>query len=333
MGDRVSSEEVKKASEIHVLDYLNAKGENIIKQGGNYYRHADHDSLIFNENGKWFWNSRGLGGYGAISFARSFYDLSFQNAVRDVNGQEISKKFEQHISDKKNEEFNYPKHYETKTINNAINYLSNIRYIDPKIVLALKKHDLIAEDKLKNIVFKWRDKDGNIVGADKQGTIPIKNNKRGYFKQIMANSKEDGGFTLDIGTPDKIAVFESPIDALSYFDLKRPNNIRLFSMSGLKDRAFLNATRQLSREMTERGENIEEKMQIIIGVDNDSAGEEFRKKWKQLVNEKMLKLDIPKLKDWNKDLEEIRKKEQIKSHTTLEKPVSYSNNKSYEMER
>ncbi len=51
-----------------------------------------------------------------------------------------------------------------------------------------------------------------MVGADRQGTQPMKD-KGGHFKGMVARSQEDGGFTIDVGkNPTKVAVFESPID-------------------------------------------------------------------------------------------------------------------------
>lgn len=330
MRDRVSTKEVEKANEVHAIDYLLAKGEPIQKTGSNYYKHTEHDSLILNTNGKWYWNSRGTGGFGAISLAKELYGLKFQDAVRDVNGQEISKAMEKVVT-KNDEKFVYPHQYETKTLDNAMQYLTDVRKIDPKIVLALQKHDLIAEDKLKNIVFKWRDKDGNIVGADKQGTQKIEST-RGYFKQIMANSKGDSGFTVDIGQPNKIAFFESPIDALSYFDLKRPENIRLLSMSGLKDQTFLNGIKQLAREIKAREDFVEgrDKLEVIIAVDNDKAGETFRQKWSNMISPDHLKLDIPNAKDWNDDLKKLREQEKTKENP---KQQSFSSNRTNEVER
>jgi len=300
VGDRVSREDIEKANEVHILDYLNSKGEPIIKQGNKYYSHANHDSLVFNENGKWYWNSRSTGGFGAISFAREFYNMKFQDAVRDVNNQDVQHSHSFNVDVVK--EFEYPQKYETKEIENAKKYLVNERGIDEKIVLALQKHGLIVEDKLKNIVFKWLDKKGNIVGADVQGTVPMEN-KRGTYKKIMPYSKTDGGFSLDIGKPNKIAIFESTIDALSYFDLKRPKDIRLFSMSGLKDQAAMTAIRELMQECYERKESPEE---IIFAVDNDKAGKEFSEKWENVLSDEILKFDIPIEKDWNDDLKKQR---------------------------
>lgn len=311
MGDRVSREEIQKASDVHILDYLNSKGEDLIKQG-KYYRHAEHDSLIVNENGKWFWNSRSEGGHGSISFARTFYDLSFQEAVRDVNGLSIVRDYTRDIRNEEVKEFQYPKQYETATQKNVRQYLINERMIDEKLVDSLIKNDFVAEDKLKNCVFKWKDMQGNVVGADRQGTVKMETT-RGYFKQVLANSKEDGGFRLDVGTPNKIALFESPIDAVSYYELHRPENIRLQSMSGLKDQSATTAIKDLIKECHARDQTLEK---VIIGVDNDKAGKQFTERWENLLNN--TERHEPQLKDWNLDLKKIKKEKELKKQQSFE---------------
>lgn len=319
MGDRVSKDEVERASDVHVVDYLQSKGEEIHKEG-KYFRHKEHDSLVINENGKWFWNSRNAGGFGAISFAREYYDLSFQNAVRDVNNEGISKERNYERTKEQNEakkEFIYPNKYESKTQENIKDYLTNERSIDTKVVESLLKHDLIAEDKLKNCVFKWKNTDGKIVGADRQGTVKMDNGKN--FKQVVSNSKEDGGFQFDVGNPTKIALFESPIDAISYFDLHRPNDIRLKSMSGLKDRSATTAIKELVKVNDENNIPFEK---VIIGVDNDEAGNKFAQKWENIIG--IAERHSPKSKDWNKDLQ--NKKQQELKRTNI-------NHISMEMER
>ena len=311
MGDRVSREEIQKASDVHILDYLNSKGEDLIKQG-KYYRHAEHDSLIVNENGKWFWNSRSDGGHGSISFARTFYDLSFQEAVRDVNGLSIVRDYTRDIRNEEVKEFQYPKQYETATQKNVRQYLINERMIDEKLVDSLIKNDFVAEDKLKNCVFKWKDMQGNVVGADRQGTVKMETT-RGYFKQVLANSKEGGGFRLDVGTPNKIALFESPIDAVSYYELHRPENIRLQSMSGLKDQSATTAIKDLIKECHARDQTLEK---VIIGVDNDKAGKQFTERWENLLNN--TERHEPQLKDWNLDLKKIKKEKELKKQQSFE---------------
>lgn len=303
MGDRVNREEIERANDIHILDYLNSKGELLIRQG-KYYRHADHDSLIIHKNGKWFWNSKGQGGYGSISFARTFYDFTFQEAVRDVNGLSINRSFTNNMNKEEAMDFVYPKHYETTTQKNVRQYLVNERMIDEKTVDFLIRNDYVAEDKLKNCVFKWKDSNGEIVGADRQGTVRMDTN-RGYFKQVLSNSKEDGGFKIDVGIPNKIALFESPIDAISYLELHKPQDIRLQSMSGLKDRTAATAIKDLMKECREQNMEVEK---VIFAVDNDKAGKKFIKRWENMLSVGIV--HTPKYKDWNIDLKQ--KKEKLK---------------------
>ena len=312
MGDRVSKEEIETANDIHVVDYLESKGEKLKKEG-TYYRHDEHNSLVIHENGKWFWNSRGTGGFGAISFAREFYDLSFQNAVRDVNNQGVTR--EQSVERLKEQstqkrDFIYPKEYESATQRNVREYLITVRALEPLTVETLIRKDLIAEDKLKNCVFKWKDKDGKVIGADRQGTVKMNNGN--YFKQVVSNSKEDGGFYFDVGKPNKIALFESPIDAASYYDIHKPTDIRLQSMSGLKDRSAATAIKDLVKESSFTGINIEK---VIFAVDNDEAGNKFAKRWEHIIG--ITERHSPKSKDWNEDLQK-KKEIDLQRNTTNE---------------
>ena len=73
-----------------------------------------------------------------------------------------------------------------------------------------------------------------MIGADRQGTASIKN-KRGSFKQVLPNDNPHTGFSIDVGRPNKIHFFESPIDLLSYWSIQENSlqNTRLISMNGL----------------------------------------------------------------------------------------------------
>lgn len=314
----VSDDEIANASKVHIVDFMIANGEPIERTGSSYFKHKNHDSLVLNTNGQWYWNSESIGGHGSISLARKFYDIGFVDAVNKINGMEITKQFENEIQEEK-KPFVYPKEYETNTIDNAMKYLSEERMLDPKIVLALKKHDLIAEDKMKNIVFKWKDREGIIVGGDRQGTQKMEN-KRGTFKQLMPNSKGDAGFKLDVGKPDKIAFFESPIDALSYFDLKRPQNIRLQSLSGLKVQTMLTSLREFAVDTKNQSD-----VKVILAVDNDKAGQEFIEKWKPYMDSNdSWEIDKSKNKDWNDDLKEAKQAELIKQPFSKNKELNHS---------
>lgn len=314
----VSDDEIAKASKVHIVDFMIANGEPIERTGSSYFKHKNHDSLVLNTNGQWYWNSESIGGHGSISLARKFYDIGFVDAVNKINGMEITKQFENEVQEEK-KSFVYPKEYETTTIDNAMEYLSEERMLDPKIVQALKKHDLIAEDKMKNIVFKWKDREGVIVGGDRQGTQKM-DNKRGTFKQFMPNSKGDAGFRLDVGKPNKIAFFESPIDALSYFDLKRPQNIRLQSLSGLKVQTMISSLKEFAVDTKNQSD-----VKVILAVDNDKAGQEFIEKWKPYIDSNdSWQVDKSKNKDWNDDLKEVKQAELIKQPFLKNKELNHT---------
>jgi len=132
----VSDDEIANASKVHIVDFMIANGEPIERTGSSYFKHKNHDSLVLNTNGQWYWNSESIGGHGSISLARKFYDIGFVDAVNKINGMEITKQFENEIQEEK-KPFVYPKEYETNTIDNAMKYLSDERMLDPKIVLVI----------------------------------------------------------------------------------------------------------------------------------------------------------------------------------------------------
>jgi hypothetical protein len=226
-----------KARDIDLLSYLEAKGETFVKEG-KYYRHTEHDSLFIKGN-MYAWNSRNEKGYGAISFAQMYYGMSFPQAVLDINKgdyKELAQSHEQSSVSTSKEPFRYPKELEVKDQSKIKDYLIKERKIDSRLVDWLLQKDLIAQDKRNNVVFKWREHGGKgkVIGADRQGTASIKN-KRGSFKQVLPNDNPHTGFSIDVGRPNKIHFFESPIDLLSYWSIQEKGlqNTRLISMNGL----------------------------------------------------------------------------------------------------
>ncbi|MCT9852020.1 DUF3991 and toprim domain-containing protein [Priestia megaterium] len=302
MGKRlyVRKEECMKARDVDLLSYLEAKGETFIKEG-QYYRHTKHDSLLIKGN-MYAWNSRNETGYGAISFAQMYYGMSFPQAVLDINKgdyKEVSHSHEQPSVSTSKEPFRYPKEVEVQDQTKAKEYLIKERHIDPRLVHWLFQKDLMAQDKRNNVVFKWREQGGKgkVIGADRQGTVPMKN-KRGSFKQVLPNDNPHTGFSVDVGKPTSIHFFESPIDLLSYWSIqgKGLQNTRLISMNGLKPKTVAQSYLTARRE----GLSIKE---LILAVDHDQGGKEFIKKMKQIVNADLIKKKLPSTgKDWNDEL-------------------------------
>ncbi|MYL37373.1 toprim domain-containing protein [Halobacillus litoralis] len=291
MAKHVSADQVEVARNVDLIDYLERKGEPLKKEG-RYYRHQVHDSLVIKDQ-MYAWNSRDEKGAGVINFAKMFYGMSFPEAVLDLNEQGY--KVKQNVQEQKpKESYQYPSHYEVNDRTKAKDYLTNKRKIHPKIVNWLDKKDLIAQDKLGNVVFKWKQQ-GEIVGADRQGTSPMKDGR--VFKGIDRNSHGSAGFSVDIGKPNSIYLFESPIDALSYWSIKKEKlkDTRLISMSGLKRQTMVDEIKRMGKE----GHKVN---QIIFCTDNDKSGRDFAEKYHKLLTKRLSCINITEAKDWNEDL-------------------------------
>ncbi|MFC7322392.1 toprim domain-containing protein [Halobacillus campisalis] len=292
MAKHVSADQVEVARNVDLIDYLERKGEPLKKEG-RYYRHQVHDSLVIKDQ-MYAWNSRDEKGAGVINFAKMFYGMSFPEAVLDLNeqGYKVKDNFQ-----KPKEPYQYPSQYEVNDRTKAKGYLTNERKIHPKIVNWLESKDLIAQDRRGNVVFKWNQQ-GEIVGADRQGTSPMKDGR--MFKGIDRNSHGSAGFSIDIGNPNSIYLFESPIDALSYWSIKKEKlqNTRLVSMSGLKRQTMIDEIKRMGKE----GHKVK---QITFCTDNDKAGREFVNKYSKLMPKGFTTTELTEKKDWNRELKTI----------------------------
>ncbi|RAS76718.1 DUF3991 and TOPRIM domain-containing protein [Priestia endophytica] len=305
-----------KAKEADLLSYLESKGETFKKEG-KYYRHTEHDSLIIRDN-MYAWNSRNEKGYGAINFAQMYYNLSFVEAVQDINDRNPKTFTRSHSYEQESTKpFQYPQHLEVKNQDKLKHYLIQERKIDPRLVQWLLQKDLIAQDKRNNIVFKWKEQGGkgDIIGADRQGTIKM-DHGRGSFKQVLPDAKRDAGFTVDVGKPTKLYMFESPVDLLSYWSLQKEKlqGARLVSMNGLKSRTVLQSFIDARKE----GLDIKK---VVLSVDSDEAGKKFIQKMHLLLKEDMIQSNLPsKGKDWNDELKKTgQKREQQTLHQAKRK--------------
>lgn len=333
----VSAEEKERANNINILDYLLSIGEPLKSEGNNFYRHQDHDSLVVNSRKNYFsWNSRSVSG-NAVTYLMNVHNLSFQHAVKKIND-DLG---EQDLSSFRVPEPTYPSKFdydvnEVETTDTVFKYLVHDRKIDPDLVQAFIRADLIKEDSYKNVVFKWKE-NGELIGADLQGTREIPEEKRlhadrPYFKKVLPTTREatNSGFSITRGYPEKLFFFESPIDLLSYFSLNRSKltNCRLKSMNGLKKETIFQTIKDSQKELKAQDRVLET---VTLGVDNDSAGKEFIKAMQKYELQSKdgrsisIDSDIPDLPkgqtkwDWNNELKsKIEQFEKKKMEFTLE---------------
>ncbi|MCY8737580.1 DUF3991 domain-containing protein [Bacillus haynesii] len=327
----LTQEEIDKASNIDIIQYLLSIGEPIKPDSNSskYYRHEHHDSLLISSHKNYFsWNSRNESG-NAIKYLMVMHGLSFRDSVEKINND---------IGDGKIQDFKpsipkYPEKFiydveEKSSTENIFNYLVHERKIDADLVNMLIQRDYIKEDKYKNVVFKWRDAKGKLIGANLQGTREIPLDKRiredrAYFKKELPTTKKATftGFSLTLGYPDNLHYFESPVDLLSYLSLNRENllNCRLISMGGLKKETYIENLKLSVKELEIAGRSLNS---VTICVDNDQAGRKFSEDVQSIEIKHQgkkipVKEDIPPLPDgrekwdWNNELKDIVKKKTI----------------------
>ena len=168
------------------------------------------------------------------------------------------------------------------------------------------------EQKTGNVLFKYFDTDGKIIGAEKIGTSTDHK-----FKGIAQGSYSRHGFEIVRGTGKNAYFFESSIDLLSYLQMnKNLDNCRLISMMGVKPNIVID---------TMKRHNITPE-NIYICSDNDTAGNEFADRLQQQYPE-IKRISTPeKYKDWNDMLRGIdRKTENIKEADRVAERQFYGN--------
>ena len=77
---------IEQARQIDLLSYLQRyEPSNLKRVAGNVYCTREHDSLKIS-NGKWYWWSRGIGGYSALDYLMKVRELGFVEAVQTLTG-------------------------------------------------------------------------------------------------------------------------------------------------------------------------------------------------------------------------------------------------------
>lgn len=317
----------KKIYQADIVELCNALGIEL-RNEGRTFRGVDHDSLVITPTkNAWYQNSRQIGGVGGWSFIKNYVlaEQNFDKATLYAKIKEIANKigaFDNNITvaTEQKTPYVYPQEQIVNSISKAKKYLVSKRQIKPQLVDWLHKHNFLDQDQNNNIIFKRLDPfTGKIIGASKQGTYIDydKYPKRGTFKGIDPNSSTKSAWYFDIGQPENVRFFESPIDAMSYYQLEpdKLNNTRFIALDGLKPHVanlYLTIT---DTQLAQVGKGIKS---IALGVDNDEAGDNFIEKMKEysFTNNQGEQIPITAAqpnkkygKDWNDQLKKTVEKE------------------------
>lgn len=177
------------------------------------------------------------------------------------------------------------------------NYLQS-RFIEPETHQNFRFKDTIFEDSKKNIVFPHvtkDEKDGlKIIGLEKKN-FEYKGFVEGGTKGLWVSNCFKGD--------DRLVVTESVIDALSYHKLHGDEKTRYAAISGNISKLQEDLIKRIAKTSKEKN------IRLFVGTDNDKAGDKLFTKISSLAKSQGVEASRvkPKLKDWNKDLEEMIK--------------------------
>ena len=282
---------IEQARQIDLLSYLQRyEPGNLKRVAGNVYCTREHDSLKIS-NGKWYWWSRGFGGFSALDYLMKVREFSFVEAVQTLTG-DMGDWKPPPPAVKKDEPKVLLLPPKNKDSDRVLQYLFG-RGIDYAIV-----QDCIADGTIyesadyHNAVFIGKDESGTPKYAACRGTM-------GSFKRDASGSDKRYSFRLLAREPTStVHLFEAAIDVLSYAtylkcERKDYRTANLLSLSGVyqpkKELAeskipialttFLNAHPQIKT--------------IYLHLDNDKAGRLCTAALKELLQKDYKIVDAP----------------------------------------
>ena len=252
-----------------MLSYLKAcePGE-LVKISNGHYCTREHDSLKIS-NGKWYWFSRGFGGYNALDYLIKVKQIPFLEAVERITGQATCQPQLPHPAK--------PEKAKVLLLPNASSSTRRVhaylrsRGIDTELIdFCIRTGRLYESEPHHNVVF---------VGLDKYNK-PRYANLRGLGTDFVGDATgSDKRFSFSIPAPSSntVHLFESAIDLLSYATLVKLSggNWRrdhLVSLAGVyKPKENLQESSMplaLKRHLSEYSEI----RYITLRLDNDATG-------------------------------------------------------------
>ncbi len=267
----VSKEQIAKAKEWDLLSYLQAYEPQELKRSGPHeYCTRTHDSLKIS-NGKWCWNSQGIGGRTALDYLIKVRGIAFTDAVEMLCGYHVPPP-QQRPAPKQPKPFVLPAGSRFPCM--MLAYLQG-RGIDPELIgECIKAGTLYESRRYQNCVFVGRDIEGRARSACLRGT-------RDNFRREVEGSDKRYGFCLPAHDADcpRLAVAESPIDALSLATLVK------MSGGNWRDSHYLSLGGTGPRAMIQFLHDHPHITQVSLCLDNDKAGMEGMERLEQAIRE------------------------------------------------
>lgn len=330
---RYTQAEYQAAASVNLLEYLQANGY-AIQRSGKEWELKDHDSFKIAADGKaWYWHSKDVGRQSPIVAIKELEGLNTIQAIKALakfaNGNSLeretsavtpvtSSEKEQKPTARTNqtEKTDRPNKFilPEKNENNdrALAYLTQERGLDEEIVSIFMELGMIYESKsYHNVIFIGEDEKRVARYATQRGTYHPSNGR--YFKGDVTGSQKEFPFLIE-GDEKKLAIYESPIDALSDATLAKLEG------RNWQEKVYLSLAGMSTKGMEQYLKNHPGVHEIEIHLDNDVNGKDGNGKPSNHGQIKAVQLKAqyekegykvavitPKNKDVNLDLLERRK--------------------------
>ncbi len=282
-----TDEQKRQANSANLEDFLKLKGQKLIKSGREFRLESDKSITV--RGNTWYDHSSEKGGY-PIDFMKYFYNLNFTEAMEELLG---NSQLRYEVKQEQKKELVVPQ----KNINNnrVFAYLTKHRGIDPSVLNFFIEKNLIYESKeYGNAVFVGVDNGSNISHIHKRSV----NSYGKRFVQNIEGSSPEHSFNY-LGGSDRLYVFESPIDLLSFISMNVGTNWKshnYVALCGVSSKPMLY---QINNKINH----------VVFCLDNDEAGQKATERLAKLIEERELTYSVivPSNKDFNEDLVESLK--------------------------
>ena len=269
-----TEEQIKAARSIDLLTYLQTyEPTELIHVRGNTYCTREHDSLKISSDGRWYWWSRGFGGYSALDYLIKVKGMQFMDAMKILSdGRQLSPKNDAVLGENRHVEGKrtllLPERSETNL--EVVRYLSG-RGIDREIIRDCIDEGLLYESlPYHNCIFVGFDENGKAAYACYRAT----NGER--LMGDAAGSDKRYAFRIDRAS-STLHVFESAIDLLSYATIMKMKTGEwrsepMVSLGGVYAPSPNSPSIKIPAALDNALQNHQEVNMIALHLDNDYAG-------------------------------------------------------------
>ena len=340
------------AKSLDILEVARSLGMEMKRKSHREYYWAEHDSFkIDTVKNTWQWYSQNLFG-DTIQLVQQMKNVRYKDAMVFL---ETGSFPEAKPVEEERKPFNYTLAPYEQPFVEARSYLKEIRGLSDDTIDFFMEKGVLAQAKRKDkdgviedvLVFKYLDRNQQLVGASLQGLVPDQERHpgKGYLKQTMYQSEGISGLNVSIGSPKRLIVAEAPIDLMSYYELHKDelNDVRLVAMEGLKEGVLSHYVLEMLQErgdipMDERDYTKSSELTrtsrflsvaaetstlfqdhkyddlITLAVDHDKAGTDFitklREKKIPVIDARPPQREGQKKTDWNEILKQKKQLEQ-----------------------